>query len=237
MSKRKSLTMRDIDLRKLDYQSTINKKTKPRSKKREKALAKMRRKDRKSNQAESFNFSTQLVPFIDNLVQLTQVCEDSVKGSIKQCLNDNQSDLQFFSKIYIKTLLERLEAYTKAMEILQASGVKFEHPVEWGLSLQSEHKKYLAQEYCKSAVFVTDYPNEFKPFYMKLNLDGETVACFDLLPHIGELSGSSMRKNNYVLILLEILENKNRGFKIAISRKMKHCSVFIGKLICWVTMK
>jgi protein SDA1 len=47
----------DIDLRKLDHQSTINKKTKSRSKKREKALAKMKRKERKSNQAETFNFS------------------------------------------------------------------------------------------------------------------------------------------------------------------------------------
>lgn len=30
-------------------------------------------------------------------------------------------------------------------------------------------------------VFVSDYPASCKPFYMRRNDDGETVACFDLL--------------------------------------------------------
>lgn len=159
------------------------------------------------------------VAFIDNLDQLTKICEESVKGSIKNTLNLNHKDLQFFTKFYDNTLLERLEeynsiefpriTYTKAIEILQASGVKFEHPVEWGLGLQSEHEKYLAQEHCKSPVFVTDYPKELKPFYMKLNPDGKTVACFDLLvPYIGELAGGSMREDNYD-ILLENIKHHN----------------------------
>jgi asparaginyl-tRNA synthetase len=58
---------------------------------------------------------------------------------------------------------------------LQKSGQKFQFPAEWGASLQTEHEKYLAAEYCKAPVFITDYPKGVKSFYMKLNPDGKTV--------------------------------------------------------------
>ncbi|KAF8310924.1 asparagine--tRNA ligase [Clavulina sp. PMI_390] len=71
----------------------------------------------------------------------------------------------------------------------------FEHPIEHGLSLQSEHEKWLAGTLVKGPVFVTDYPASLKPFYMRANDDGQTVACFDLLvPRIGELVGGSLRE-------------------------------------------
>ena len=40
-----------------------------------------------------------------------------------------------------------------------------------------------------------DYPGGIKPFYMRQNDDGETVAAMDLLvPRIGELIGGSQRE-------------------------------------------
>jgi len=66
------------------------------------------------------------------------------------------------------------------------------------MDLQSEHEKYLCQYFNNSPVFITNYPTNLKPFYMKNNPDGKTAACFDLLlPKIGELIGGSMRENNY----------------------------------------
>jgi asparaginyl-tRNA synthetase len=85
--------------------------------------------------------------------------------------------------------------YTEAIEVLKKSGKKFDYAPEWGINLQTEHERYLAEEYCKRPVFVTDYPKEIKAFYMRLNEDGKTVRAMDLLvPGIGEIIGGSQRE-------------------------------------------
>ncbi|CAE6395160.1 unnamed protein product [Rhizoctonia solani] len=65
----------------------------------------------------------------------------------------------------------------------------------WGQGLRSEHERYLARD---APIFVTDYPADIKPFYMRLNEETSTpptVACFDLLlPGLGELVGGSVRE-------------------------------------------
>ncbi|MBK1637426.1 amino acid--tRNA ligase-related protein, partial [Rhodovulum adriaticum] len=72
-------------------------------------------------------------------------------------------------------------------------------PVEWGIDLQTEHERYLSEEVYKGPVFVTDYPKDFKSFYMKLNEDGKTVQAMDMLvPGVGELIGGSQRENDPV---------------------------------------
>ena len=98
--------------------------------------------------------------------------------------------------------------YTSAIEILKASGRTFQFSVEWGIDLQSEHERYLAEEYCKKPVILTDYPEKIKAFYMRSNEDGKTVAAIDVLvPKIGELIGGSQREER-----LEVLENKIKEF-------------------------
>lgn len=93
----------------------------------------------------------------------------------------------------------------------------FKHRPVYGQGLQSEHEKWLSGTLVGGPVFVTDYPRQIKPFYMKLNSassrtsptaetgspdEGDTVACFDLLiPRIGELMGGSLRENSEDLLL------------------------------------
>ncbi len=89
-------------------------------------------------------------------------------------------------------------SYTDAIHELEAhnssSFSDLQFTPKWGLSLQSEHEKWLASA-LKSPVFVTDYPKSLKPFYMRQNDNKETVACFDLLvPGLGELAGGSLRE-------------------------------------------
>ena len=92
--------------------------------------------------------------------------------------------------------------YTEAIEKLKKADNEFEVDVEWGMDLDTEHERYLAEEIFKKPVFLTDYPKDIKAFYMKLNEDGKTVAAADLLvPGIGELIGGSQREDN-----LELLE-------------------------------
>ena len=134
-----------------------------------------------------------------------ELAEEMVRYLVEDSLNHCEADLAFFSKWVDKSLLQRLGnvldhpferlAYTEAVEILTGAKSNFEYPVEYGLNLQSEHERFLTETYFKTPVTVCHFPREIKPFYMRLNDDGKTVAAMDLLvPGIGELVGGSQRE-------------------------------------------
>ena len=103
----------------------------------------------------------------------------------------------------ISNQFERI-TYTKAIELLEKSDKKFEYPVEWGLDLQSEHERYLAEDLFKKPTIVTDYPTQIKAFYMRLSDDEKTVRAMDILaPKIGEIIGGSQREER-----LDVLERR-----------------------------
>jgi len=98
--------------------------------------------------------------------------------------------------------------YTEAVEILGKADKKFEFPTNWGDELQTEHERYLTEIHFRAPVIVTDYPKEFKAFYMKQNPDGKTVRAMDLLvPGVGELIGGSEREEK-LQPLLAMMEEK-----------------------------
>lgn len=106
----------------------------------------------------------------------------------------------------IHNQFERL-TYTEAVAQLQKSDRQFEYPVEWGLDLQSEHERYLAEELFKKPVIVTDYPTQIKAFYMRLSDNEKTVRAMDILaPKIGEIIGGSQREER-----LDVLERRIRA--------------------------
>lgn len=138
--------------------------------------------------------------------------EAMVKYIIKYVLDNCPEEMNFFNQFIEKGLFDKLNnvlendfgriTYTEAIDILLKANKKFEYPVKWGIDLQSEHERYLAEEYFKKPIFVVDYPKEIKAFYMKLNEDGKTVRAMDLLaPGIGEIIGGSQREDNYDLLL------------------------------------
>jgi asparaginyl-tRNA synthetase len=92
--------------------------------------------------------------------------------------------------------------YTEALQIVQTSGKQWEFPVEYGKNFQAEHERFLTEEYFKSPVTVFNYPKEIKPFYMRLNDDGKTVAAMDVLvPGVGEVIGGSQREERLDVLL------------------------------------
>ena len=94
---------------------------------------------------------------------------------------------------FVSTPCERI-TYSEAI-LYQNSGQKFEKPVQWGLDLQSEHERYLAETHIGGVMAVTDYPKEIKAFYMRQNDDDKTVAAVDILvPGVGEMVGGSQRE-------------------------------------------
>lgn len=133
------------------------------------------------------------------------MAEEFVKYLVRDMLENNRDDMEFFNKFVDKSLLERLRfilekpfvrcSYTEAVDILMACDRKFDYPVSWGINLQSEHERYLTEEHFKCPVTVYDYPASIKPFYMRLNDDGKTVTAMDVLvPGVGEIIGGSQRE-------------------------------------------
>jgi len=133
------------------------------------------------------------------------LAETLVKFLVQEMLEHHEGDLAIFEKFVDKGLRERLEfvasrpferiSYTDAVTLLQQSGETFQYPVEYGLNLQSEHERWLSENHFKKPVTVFNYPKEIKPFYMRINDDGKTVAAMDLLvPGIGEIIGGSQRE-------------------------------------------
>ena len=95
------------------------------------------------------------------------------------------------------------------MCIRDSSNKTFEHPIEWGVNLQTEHERFLTEEHVKGPVTVYDYPKSIKPFYMRANDDGKTSAAMDLLvPGIGEIIGGSQREER-LEVLLNNMEEHN----------------------------
>ena len=139
---------------------------------------------------------------IDDIIE---IAEDFIKYIIKEVMANCPDELEFFNQWVEKGLIDKLQtvvsndfarlSYTDAIEVLKKSGKEFKYPVEWGAGLQTEHEKYLADEYFGKPVFIVDYPADIKSFYMKQNADGKTVAATDLLgPGLGEIIGGSERE-------------------------------------------
>ena len=139
------------------------------------------------------------------LVDVMAIAENFMREVVRGTWARCEEDFKFFSDRIAPGVPEAVRevvekpfgriTYTEAQEILVKSGRKFEYPVGWGSSMQSEHERFLAEEYFKGPVFVTDYPQEQKAFYMRRNADGRTAAATDLLvPRIGEVIGGSQRE-------------------------------------------
>jgi asparaginyl-tRNA synthetase len=148
------------------------------------------------------------------------LAEEFVKYLIADARKDCPDEMELFAKFVDKELLARLDfvverpfqriTYSDAVDLLRKSGEKFEFPIDYGLNLQSEHERWLTEKHFKCPVTVFNFPKAIKPFYMRLNEDGKTVAAMDLLvPGIGEIVGGSQREER-----LEMLEENMRRHKM-----------------------
>jgi len=140
------------------------------------------------------------------------LAEDFLKHLFRTVLNECTEDMAFFSEFFEKSATSTLEhivaspfervTYTEAIRLLESSGEAFDYPVKWGMDIQTEHERYLAEKRMKRPVIVTDYPKDIKAFYMRGNDDGRTVAAMDVLvPRLGEIIGGSQREER-----LDVLE-------------------------------
>ncbi|MEM1368771.1 MAG: asparagine--tRNA ligase [Cyanobacteria bacterium P01_H01_bin.15] len=154
-----------------------------------------------------------------DLVGDQDLAESFLKYIFRYVLERCSEDLEFFNLRIDKSVLETAQniinneferlTYTDAIKLLEKCNRKFEYPVAWGIDLQSEHERYLAEELFKKPVILTDYPVEIKAFYMRLNDDQKTVAAMDVLvPKVGELIGGSQREERLDVLLERMAQAK-----------------------------
>jgi asparaginyl-tRNA synthetase len=172
--------------------------------------------------AENSNTSRHLAEFwmiepemaFANLTDNMDCAEAYLKYTLRYLLDTCPEDMRFFDSMISKGVIAKIEhvinspferlTYTQAIDILKKAPKTFQYPVEWGIDLQSEHERYLAEEHCKKPVILINYPQQIKSFYMRLNEDGKTVAAMDVLvPAIGEIIGGSQREER-----LDLLEKR-----------------------------
>jgi asparaginyl-tRNA synthetase len=175
--------------------------------------------------AENSNTSRHLAEFwmIEPEIAFADLSDDAtlaerlLKYILKAVLDERPDDMAFFEERIEKGVIAKLTGivekpfvrmdYTEAIRVLEASKERFEYPVKWGMDLQSEHERYLAEKHVNGPVILMNYPKEIKAFYMRLNDDGKTVAAMDVLaPGIGEIVGGSQREERLDVLDRRIVE-------------------------------
>jgi len=169
--------------------------------------------------AENSNTSRHLAEFwmvepeiaFADLADNAALAEALLKYVLKAVLAERGDDMAFFDERVEKGVIAKLQGivdkafvrmdYTEAIAILEKAKGKFEFPVQWGMDLQSEHERYLAEKHVGGPLVLMNYPKEIKAFYMRLNDDGRTVAAMDVLvPGIGEIVGGSQREERLAVL-------------------------------------
>src|SRR3954466_7536521 len=172
--------------------------------------------------AENSNTSRHLAEFwmIEPEIAFADLSDDAtlaerlLKYVLKAVLVERPDDMAFFEERIEKGIIAKLQGivdkpfvrmdYTEAIRILETSKQKFEFPVKWGIDLQSEHERFLAEKHVGGPLILMNYPREIKAFYMRLNDDDKTVAAMDVLaPGIGEIIGGSQREER-----LDVLDRR-----------------------------
>jgi asparaginyl-tRNA synthetase len=133
------------------------------------------------------------------------LAEEFIKWLIGYAREHCAEDLGLFARFVdpqLEATLDNIQGgefvrlpYRQAVEILLSSSERFEFEPGFGRDLQTEHERYLTEKHFRRPVIVHDYPKQIKPFYMRINDDGKTVAAMDVLvPRIGEIIGGSQRE-------------------------------------------
>ncbi|KAK1353090.1 Asparagine--tRNA ligase, cytoplasmic 2 [Heracleum sosnowskyi] len=143
---------------------------------------------------------------------------DLLKFLCTWVLEHCSEDLTFVSTRLESTILDRLQStatgsfekisYAEAInDLKKVTEKKFDVNIEHGIPLSEELQCYIADEIYKRPVIIYNYPKELKPFYVRLNDDGKTVAAFDLIvPKAGTLIRGSQNEERLDMLDSRIKE-------------------------------
>ncbi|CAH9138719.1 unnamed protein product [Cuscuta epithymum] len=163
--------------------------------------------------AEMWKVETEMA--FSQLEDAMDCAEDLLKFMCKWILEKCIEDVMFLSKPTATTLIEELQlvtsssfkriSYRKLLEDMNAVSINEELGIvmEFGhVLIEGRLLMHVVTNIYKRPVIVYDHPKELKPFHVRLNDDGKTVASFDIFfPHVGfVLSGSQSEERLDTLI-------------------------------------
>lgn len=135
---------------------------------------------------------------LEETIDLSEEMLKSMLGGILKYEED-------FKKIetdtsHITSILDKSWIRIKYEDVCEDFGLKF------GEDISSDIEKLLIDKY-KLPVYVTHWPKDLKPFYMKK--DDKFAYCFDLIfPEVGELIGGSSREDDYDTLKSEMIKSE-----------------------------
>ncbi|KAK9159760.1 hypothetical protein Syun_006101 [Stephania yunnanensis] len=157
---------------------------------------------------ESWNVELEMA-FAD-LEDVSNCAEDYIKFLCQSVLENCPEVIKFMAKRVDNTLWDCLKSiatssferitYTEALEHLENATEKaVEGETEWGLALTEEQERHVIHpatyQVYKKPVIIYNHPKEAKPFFVRLNDDGKTVAAFDvIIPRVGKLVRGSQKE-------------------------------------------
>jgi asparaginyl-tRNA synthetase len=150
------------------------------------------------------------------------LAKEFIVSMIMAVMDECKDELEFFRQFIDSQLMERLNGvlekgfeiltYDEAIRVLSQHSRQLELVPSWGDDLQAEHEKFLTEAFVKGPVVVINYPRTLKPFYMRVNDDGRTVAAMDILvPGVGEIVGGSQREERLDVLVEQM---RLKGIKI-----------------------
>lgn len=132
--------------------------------------------------------------------QTISFVEIFIKKVLQQIIDECKSefkDLEIDTS-HVEKVIQQKWLSIPYVEIISKYGV------EHGEDIGSEIEKKIIDDY-QYPVFITDYPESLKPFYMKMK-DGY-AQCFDLIfPEVGELVGGSQREEDYGILQSQMIK-------------------------------
>lgn len=129
--------------------------------------------------------------YLDELVDLSEDMLKFVLSKSLEKMSGSPLDLSHIQDIVSKDWIR-----IKYSDVCDLFGL------EYGQDVGSELEKKLVERF-ESPVFITHWPKDLKPFYMKK--DSDVAYCFDLIfPEVGELIGGSMREEDHDILKSEM---------------------------------
>jgi asparaginyl-tRNA synthetase len=163
-----------------------------------------------------------------NMEKLLEIQENLVKSSLEAILTSHRLDIENFIKLanhkrkkldkndagghleHIEKVLNHkfiIMSYSEVMQVLMDKNAAGQKIPKYGENFGKENEMFLVEKYCNSIpVFIVDWPKSCKPFYARENPQNDSsgeplVLASDLIfPQVGELSGGSLRENNYHIL-------------------------------------
>ncbi|XP_076641403.1 asparagine--tRNA ligase, mitochondrial isoform X1 [Halictus rubicundus] len=168
------------------------------------------------------------IAFVDSLDDIMDEVESLIKYVAKDVVEKGASDMNAIGSQEPEWLNQKFTriTYNDAIKILENNNKTLKIPV-YGEAFTKEQELFLVEQNNNIPIFVTNWPKEIKPFYMKeCKDDTSKVAAMDLLvPLVGELVGGSLREDDYEKLQSKLPSTSNLSWYLELR---KHGNVPTG---------